>query len=248
MSEGNSDESPLSAHLITIDGTSGSGKSTLGVALVEALGGAMLDTGAYYRVAALAVGELWNGEGDLSTQATEIAIAALHKFEALPYLRGNAVNPEQVCGIWNGDYVYEQELQTPKALRYLSAVAALPTVRTEAIKGMRHLSDLLLQAGVSPVIAVGRDCGTVVWPEAKIKFYLDAPVVERQKRRERQHQGSVDNLLQRDRADQQRTIAPLQRAADAYSIETHPHDAQRVLEMALEYIKINCINEIPLID
>jgi len=215
--------------IITIDGPAGSGKSTLGRRLAQTLGYLYLDSGALYRAVAWQSGQVKVDVGDPQSLA-----AFLAAFE--PRVEASA----------NGFRVFvngrelTSELRTPETSQASSLVAARPKVR-EWVN--RHLRELARDGGV---VAEGRDLGAAVFPQAEVKFYLDARLDVRaaRRRREWQHQGGApgmegvkSELAQRDRQDETRAASPLTIPAGATVIDTSDLDADQVLATCLSRIR-----------
>lgn len=219
----------VAAEIVTIDGPSGAGKSTISRRLAKALGYTYLDTGAMYR----AVG--------LAAQRAELALeesASLAKL--LAQLDLNLVAVDGDTGVvLNGEDI-SAAIRTPEMAMIASRVSALPMVRN-------RLTDLQRQIGAKGgVVAEGRDMGTVVFPGAAHKFFLDATPAERARRRVAQlrEQGRrVDEeeilaqIIERDRADSARALAPLKPAADAVIVDSSHLDIAGVVALMLDRVK-----------
>jgi cytidylate kinase len=208
--------------VITVDGPSGSGKGTLAALIANQLGWHLLDSGALYRIVA-AVGlarhiDLADGE----TLATVTAALDIQFHEA-----GVRVN-----GAEYGMRIREEDVSTGA-----SVVAAHPEVR-------RAVLDLQLQQRRSPgLVADGRDMGTVVFPDAPLKIYLDASLEARAQRRYKQLldkglaanlPGLLAGLRERDERDKGRTVSPLKPAPDAFMIDSTTLSIDAVLALSLE--------------
>jgi len=227
--------------VIAIDGPAASGKSSTAGLVAERLGWAHLDSGALYRALTLAaldtIGE--GGRGTLKDMEAEgwsgpriVALA-----EQLPVrlvLAGHVFRPE-VAGV-----DVEEAIRSDRVTRHVSALAAIPEVRTWVNAQQRRAV-----AGVGGVVVDGRDIGTVVFPEAPLKIFLTATADERARRRLSQRGQVVDvdlvrresqALAVRDAADSTRPIAPLKPAADAVLLDTTALTLQqqvaRVVELA----------------
>jgi cytidylate kinase len=202
--------------VVAIDGPSGAGKSTVARQLAQRLGFAFLDTGAMYRAVT------WHflqggtapaecaGDADRGAQRMRTALTG-----ARLELLGDRV-------LLNGRDV-TSHLRTREVESQVSAVSALPFVRA----AMRDLQRVVAQAG--PVVAEGRDMGSVVFPRARWKVYLDAAPTERARRRceDFARQGRqvsesdvLEEILVRDRLDSTRSDAPLRQPADALYVDT----------------------------
>ena len=196
--------------VIAIDGPAGTGKSSATRRLADALGFVHVDTGAIYR----AVAYLSSQDGNL---AIEIAKTAHLEFRRIPGL--NPVN--RIFG--NGKDLTDV-IRTPAVSMGASRVSAIPGVRAALLGLQRQLG------AVGQTILEGRDIGTVVFPDADVKFFLTASVDERAKRRliELEAAGAdapsfeevKAQILERDRGDTTRAVAPLRKAPDAIEIDT----------------------------
>lgn len=212
---------------IAIDGPSGTGKSTASRRLAAHLGGAYLDTGAMYRVATLYV--LDRGL-DLTDPA---AVAAAVR--TLPIQVGS--DPLDEAVLLAGRDV-RTEIRGPEVTAAVSAVSALPEVRTALVQAQRDV------AAAHPLIVLeGRDIGTVVLPDAPVKIYLTASAQVRADRRNRQivAGGGPDDLAavladveRRDLADSTREVAPLRPAEDAVVLDTTELSFDEVLTRLIE--------------
>jgi cytidylate kinase len=215
--------------IIAIDGPSGAGKSTLAKRLAKELRFIYLDTGAMYRALALKV--LRQGV-DLADDArleeliaeTEIDLQESHgKLEVL-------LDGEDVAA----------QIRTPEVSQMASKVSALRVVRSR----MLELQRMMGKRG--SVVAEGRDIGTVIFPEAEVKVFLDASVGERARRRydELKAAGRVVDLdetrreiEERDKRDSERDVAPLRKADDALTIDSSSVNADEVAARVLARIQ-----------
>jgi cytidylate kinase len=215
--------------IVTIDGPSGAGKSTISRLLAKALGYAFMDTGAMYRAVGLAV-----QRGGLPLEESA-ALAAL-----LPGLEIALVATAGETGVLlNGEDI-SAAIRTPEMAMVASRVSALPMVRSRLTELQRRIG-----AGGS-VVTEGRDMGTVVFPQAAHKFFLDATPEERARRRVAQlrEQGrEVDaaeilaQIIERDRADRGRALAPLKPADDAVIVDSSHLDIPGVVALMHETIQ-----------
>jgi cytidylate kinase len=215
--------------VIAIDGPSGSGKGTIARLVAARLGWHLLDSGALYRLVALA-GEARGLEPDDEPGHGRVAAALDARFEVA------ADGAERV--LLDGRDV-TRELRTEAAGAAASRVAAMPAVRGSLLGRQRAF------ARPPGLVADGRDMGTVVFTGAPLKVYLTASADERARRRHKQlkEKGLAANLaglsreiLERDRRDSTRPVAPLRPAPDAVTIDSTgmPIDAvvERVLDLA----------------
>jgi len=221
--------------IITIDGPSGVGKGTVAQRLANALNWHFLDSGALYRVLALAA----QRQG-VSTEDTD----TLEKLsESMPVKF--RVMPDHTTRIYLNDEDVTTFLRTEQCGEWASKVAVIPGVRHGLLQRQRSFCQ-------SPgLVADGRDMGTVVFPEATLKFFLNATANVRAERRYKQliNQGVSVNLtelereiLARDARDRNRLVSPLRPAEDAIKIDTTQLSANQVFEqvhaLVLERIQI----------
>lgn len=210
--------------LITIDGPSGSGKGTIAALLAKKLGYHLLDSGAIYRVLAVAAVKhsiAFDNEPDLAELALSLAV----KFVVDETTHKQLIMLEKVN--------VADEIRTETVGANASKVAVLPQVRASLLARQRSF---LAMPGL---IADGRDMGTVVFPDAPAKFFLTASAEERAKRRYLQLKDSVENVTlsslideikARDERDTNRTVAPLKPAADAIVIDSTSLTIEQVLD------------------
>jgi len=215
--------------IVAIDGPSGAGKSTLSRALARRLDYLHLDTGAMYRAVALAAiraGVPLNDPEGLDKLCSAIEINLRDK-------------PDGLVVLLNGEDVTEQ-IRTPEISTASSSVSAVSEVRRHMVRLQRELG---AQGGV---IAEGRDVGTVVFPNTRAKFYLDASLSERARRRyEELREKRADDTLeqvrteieQRDRNDSARSDSPLRAAKDAIRVDTTYMTPEEVVEYIAERVK-----------
>lgn len=209
---------------IAIDGPSGAGKSTVAKSLAKRLGYNYVDTGAMYRSVALRV-----KEKDIPPE-DELTIRQL----ALSLHIAFITESDQTHVFCNGEDVTEA-IRKPEISRLASTISKQKGLREALVRMQREMG----QGG--EVVLEGRDIGTVVVPDADVKFYLDAKSEERVRRRfdEMVEKGLVadlketrEELMQRDHNDMHRDHSPLKKAKDAVLIDsTHRSAAQVVEEM-----------------
>lgn len=217
--------------IVTIDGPSGVGKSTVSRGLAARLGFTYLDTGAMYRAVAYGCQQAGVNVEDEKTVATLLQDLNI---ELLP-----PAHPDDDVRVFLGGKEIGSFLRTPEMGMLASRVSALPIVR-------QKLTAMQQAMGITgKLVAEGRDTGTVVFPQAAWKFYLDADAEERARRRIDQLRASgeqVDEaeilalIIKRDRDDRERTIAPLKAAPDAIHIDATSIDAESVIEKMFSHI------------
>jgi cytidylate kinase len=211
--------------IIAIDGPSGAGKGTVSKAVSQALAYRHVDTGAMYRAVA------WKAVHDGLDLADEPAIVALATGAAL------------VCGegrVEIDGHDVSRAIRTPEIDRAAAAVARLPGVREVLVARQRALG------AAGGVVMEGRDIGTVVFPQADVKIYLDATAEERARRRanDAAHSGGqagqaavAASIAARDRSDTTRAASPLTLAPDATLIDTTHLTIEQVVEHVLGLIR-----------
>jgi cytidylate kinase len=211
--------------VVAIDGPSGAGKSTVAKMLAELLRFDYLDTGALYRAVALGLNELGIKTGDTD----EVIGEALEKISV-------SFRDAKVC--LNGEDV-SIEIRTPEAGHYSSVFSARGPVRECLLPIQRKAGE------EGDLVAEGRDMTTVVFPDAWRKFYLDASVEARSKRRYEQlrqngvgisMEEAVKDVTERDKRDSSRDIAPLKVAEDAIYIDSSEMTLEEVMKTVLEAV------------
>ncbi|MBI3736009.1 (d)CMP kinase [Candidatus Sumerlaeota bacterium] len=215
--------------VVAMDGPVGVGKSSVAARLAARLGWRHLDTGAMYRAVAL---EASRRGVALDDEPACAEIARAMQFDFQPDPAGQRV-------ILNGEDVTEA-IRSHEINKAVSSVADLPAVREELGRRQREMGAAALS------VAEGRDMGTVVFPDARWKFYLDADPKERAKRRGDQLAGEGKGLgeeklaatiAERDRRDRERPIGALRVAPDAIVVDTTGMGMERVIGLLEQVVR-----------
>ena len=215
--------------IIAIDGPSGAGKSTLAKRLARELGFIYLDTGAMYRALAL----------KLLRQGVDLADDA----RVNQLVRQTAIDLREKDGklqvLLDGCDV-AADIRTPEVSQMASKSSALSVVRARLLELQREIG----QRG--SVVAEGRDIGTVIFPQAQVKIFLDASSGERARRRyqelfaagrEVNLEETLREMEERDKRDSERDLAPLRQAADAVRVDSSSIGADAVAAMVLDLVE-----------
>ena len=217
--------------VITIDGPAAAGKSTTARAVARRLGCLYLDSGAMYRAFALKAERLGlfraeNGMPRIQDLARETVIGFTGpKDDPLVVLDGHPL---------------KDEIRTPRVSELASQVATIPAVRTRMAELQREI------AAHESLVAEGRDMGTVLFPDAPVKIFLDASVDERARRRKKDFdaRGLETSLAdvkaqieERDRRDRERILAPLVPAADAIVVDTSGMSVEQQVDAVLKAVE-----------
>ncbi len=213
--------------VITIDGPAGTGKSSVALSVAERLGFDFLDTGAMYR--AIGVAAL-RREINLE-DARVLAFVAKHariEYDWSKHPPGVLLNDEPVGHLLRG----------AEATRAASYVAVVPAIREMLVKQQQEIG-----RSHRDLVTEGRDQGTVVFPDAELKFYLDATPAERARRRVHQlrargeivdYQEVLDQIESRDQRDRNRKFGPLSVATDAEVVDTTTLTQEQVIDHIVE--------------
>lgn len=220
--------SSASRRIVTIDGPAGAGKTTISRRAAGALGLAYLDTGAMFRALALGLGPHGHElpEAELRPRLTAVRFGLVGSGAETTLLVDGAP--------------LSAEARTEEIGGRASKLAALPVVRAVLLAAQRRLGE------ETALVAEGRDMGTVVFPEAFRKFFLDASPEVRARRRVDQltrlgrpaaYQAILDAIRERDHQDRTRAVAPLVPAADAICIDTSDLTEDAVLDRILAAVR-----------
>lgn len=216
--------------VVAIDGPAGTGKSSVAKGLARKLGARFVDTGAMYRMVTLAV--LRAGIDPMDAEAVAQCASAAQlsmSYEADEsrfYLAGEDVS---------------SEIRGDEVTRAVSAVSSVPAVRTQLVQLQRTLAD-----GTGSVVVEGRDIGTVVLPDARVKIFLTASAETRARRRNEQnvaagladdYDGALADVRRRDYLDSTRAVSPLRQAPDAVLVDTSTMTEAEVISHLFELVK-----------
>lgn len=213
--------------IIAMDGHSSCGKSTIAKDLAAKIDYLYIDTGAMYRAVTLL---LLENEVELSDEKT---ISTLMKDLELEFRKVNRHRDLFMNGI-----NVEKEIRTPRIAAFVSPVSEVSIIRKKLVEQQRKMAEL-----GEGVILEGRDIGTVVFPNADLKFFITADLEKRAERRyleliEKGMSISLDevrkNLSERDKIDSSRADSPLKRAEDALLLDTTEHSRESQLQVILD--------------
>jgi cytidylate kinase len=216
--------------VIAIDGPAGAGKSTLAKRLAARLGFIYIDTGAMYRAVAL-----WG-------LRQHIEMTDMHRMEQLAIAADIELAPGRIS--LNGEDVTDA-IRTPEASNGASQVAVIPGVRRAMVAKQREIGQR------TSVVMEGRDIGTVVFPDANVKVYLDAAPEERARRRAEEMRARGENpdqhalaaqMRERDQRDSTRADSPLSQAPDAVYLDSTDLSLDEVEEALLKIVRNRVTN------
>ena len=221
----------MSSNVIAIDGPAASGKSSAAKGLAKRLGILYINTGSLYRAVA------WKAQKNEIPFQDEAAVSKmLESTEVIYAIPENGGNPDiRIDGTFPGE-----ALRAPEIAAGASAVAALPPIRAWALGIQRAAAEKTM------VVMEGRDIGTVVFPDAKYKFFLTASPEERAKRRLLQDGFELEPELlrktaaaiaERDKVDSTRAVSPLKQADDAILVDSSDMSKEETVQHILALIR-----------
>jgi cytidylate kinase len=215
--------------VVTIDGPAAAGKSTTARAVASRLGFLYVDTGALYRAAAVKL------------QSQGVSLDDPHAVEAcLAGTRLDLSGSPEHAHVWLDGVDVSGEIRTPAVSELSSRLAAMPGVR----RRLQEIQRALRERG--PLVAEGRDLGTVVFPDAEVKIFLDAGLETRSRRRAHEleargialtHDEVREELTRRDDRDRNRSDSPLRPPEGAAMIDGSGRDAQHVVDEVLLVVR-----------
>ena len=215
---------------IAIDGPAGSGKSSVSQRLAERFHYLFVDTGSFYRAITYILLQARVDLNDLEMVENIVRRVRLEIQE------GEAASCRIIS---NGEDITDQ-LRSKQVEDHVSAVSSMPLIRTLLLPLQQEV------AKQGNIIMAGRDIGTVVLPDANLKIYIDASLEERARRRYDQLHASgkavaldaiAEGIAQRDKADSERSVAPLRQAENAIYIDTDSHSLDEVVEQISRLIE-----------
>jgi len=205
--------------IVAIDGPAGAGKSTVARAVAERLGLLHVDSGAMYRAVAL-----W---------ALENGIDPGDEGKVVPMAESAEINLDGGRVVLNGRDV-TADVRRPEVSQAASKVSAIPGVRRELVRKQQQYAE------VSSLVMEGRDIGTVVYPQAQAKIFLDASPEIRSRRRVEELGGDYGQVLreirERDYRDVTRADSPLRQAEDAVHLDTSELNEEGVIQAVIRIV------------
>jgi cytidylate kinase len=216
--------------VVAIDGPAGAGKSTIARRVADRLGFTYIDTGAMYRAVAL-----WGVRQQVKPDDR-------HRMEQLALAAAIDLAPGRIC--LNGEDVTEA-IRTPEVSNGASRIAVIPGVRRAMVAKQREIGQRM------SVVMEGRDIGTVVFPAADVKIYLDANPPERVRRRLKEvhakgetvsEEALAEQMKERDQRDSTRADAPLSQAPDAVYLDSTGLSIEEVEEAVLKIVRTRVSN------
>jgi cytidylate kinase len=214
----------VKAFIVTIDGPAASGKSSVSREVAKRVGWTWVSTGAFYRGLAY----IAHAKGaDLSSEDAVVKIAQSPDWAV-------RMTPEETC-VFMGATDVTSEIGKEEVGSLASKISSFPKVRAALLDAQRQCA-----VGVTGLVAEGRDCGTVVFPNAQVKIFLTARAEDRAARRANEQGHDLEHIVReqqkRDAQDANRKAAPLQAPADAHVIDTTDLSFIEVVEKVEDFI------------
>jgi cytidylate kinase len=221
------------APVVTIDGPAASGKSSVSREVARRLGWTWVSTGAFYRGLAYVA---WQKGVDLSDESA---------LERLAKSNDWSVRMTDSCTqVFMGENDVTNEIAREEVGSLASKVSSFPKVRRALLDAQRQCA-----VGVPGLVAEGRDCGTVVFPQAEVKIFLTARAEDRAARRAKDEGRDLDQLIdqqkRRDAQDANRKAAPMQASADSLTIDTTTSGLMEVVEMVEDLVRRQLGDRLP---
>jgi cytidylate kinase len=219
--------------IVTIDGPAGSGKSTTARGVAEALDFVYLDTGAMYRTVALGV---LRAEESVSAEAVE---------NVLPSIDVDVKYQGDTMHVFLDGEDVTGKIRTPEVGAVVSDISTLRPVRERMVREQRRIG-FEQEERHGGVVLDGRDTGTVVFPDAPVKIFMEADLDERARRRQKEYASEGEDvplaevrreIAERDQQDRNREIAPLRRAEDAILLDTTHRTIESQVAFVVDRVK-----------
>ena len=211
--------------IIAIDGGAATGKSSTSSAIAKELGFLHIDTGAHYRTITFAL-----SRADIPPENLDAVIKGLETLAL-----GTLVQGQQAFLSVNGYKPNDHEIRSPEVNASVAYFAAIPAVRKYLFNYQRGQVEVARKKGFEGLVMEGRDIGSVIFPEARFRFYLHADAETRSLRRK--EQGQEDAIQQRDAIDTSRKEAPLKCPEGATVVDTSEHTLEEVIALLLQVIQ-----------
>ena len=210
--------------IVAIDGGAASGKSTTARALAEKLNLMHVDTGSLYRIICHALLEKRvDGFDEQMGKHLDALVLETEVFGRQGRMR------------LDGKILDQEHLRSDRVNANVSSCAAQPLVRNKLLEYQRSQAGVARREGFAGLVMEGRDIGSVIFPDAAVKVFLQAE--ERKRERRRAAEGQADSIRKRDEMDSTRKTAPLACPADAVVIDTGKHDVEEVVAMVTDLVK-----------